>query len=174
METQDNIVSYNKKWKNIYNIIFFVFVLLITISLVSYNYFLNKDIAAINNQIELRQTSITNINKDENINLYNLINVNRKILEKLEKRSQVITFIEHLNKVKNDYRMDLKGFSYSDWILSSSVTIINNTDAFAYNLAETFISSYRKNEKNIFELWFINSIKWNDNIKFNVEFKLKD
>jgi len=50
-----------------HSLIFFIVSVLITLILVLYNYSLNRDIAAIDSEIKVKEMSITEINKDKNI-----------------------------------------------------------------------------------------------------------
>ncbi len=173
MEIKDNVIQ-KKKVNNLYSILLFTSVLIITISLFAYNFFLKKDIERKSLEINQREASITEINKDSSIWLYNLLNNNKVVLEKFRKRSNITGIISHIKRIELKYKLNIDWFTYNWWDLSSNVIIENNTDAFAYNIAREFISGYRTDDARMFDLGFVSSIKWNDNIGFSIELKLKD
>ena len=81
MEINNDSMSYWWNKKNMHSLIFFIVSVLITLILVLYNYSLNRDIAAIDSEIKVKEMSITEINKDKNIWFYNLYSSNKKIFE---------------------------------------------------------------------------------------------
>jgi len=161
------------KDKNILSITFFLVTVLVTLWLLSYNYFIDNNITSLQKEINITEQSIAEINTNKDISIYKLISSNRKALNDLEAKSNITSFIEHLNNVKQWYNIDLRWFNYQNWELKTSVIIENSTDALSYNTAKDFIKKYRINENSKFNLWFINSITWNDKITFNISLNLK-
>ena len=174
METEQIVVPFKKKTKNLYSMVFFLLVVLLTWSLFWYNYVLKGSIDSMKNEINKKEMSILDINKDENISIFNLVNTNKLVLEKMRQRSDITAFISHVKKIENKYKLNISWFNYNGWILTSGVSLVNTTESLAYDLANKFISLYREDKSNPFDLWFIWSVKWNDNLKFSIELKLKD
>ena len=173
MEINNDSMSYWWNKKNMHSLIFFIVSVLITLILVLYNYSLNRDIAAIDSEIKVKEMSITEINKDKNIWFYNLYSSNKKIFEKLSKQSDLNTYINHIDGIKEKYNIKFNSFNYSKWALDLSAIVEWSSESFAYNLVNDFIIWYRSDENSLFDLWFIQSFSGNDNIKFNVNFTLK-
>jgi len=172
LENDNNIENIPKE-RNILSIIFFLICVFISIWLLTYNYIIDKDITAVNIEINKTEINIAEINKDKNISINKLINSNRQALNDLRAKSNIIGFVKHLNKIKEWYKIDLRWFNYQNWELQTSVTAKSNTDTLSYNMVSDFIRKYRNNKDNQFNLNFINSITWNEKINFNISLVLK-
>jgi len=173
MKLENNNIENTPKDKNILSITFFLTCVLMTIWLLTYNYSIDKNIKSINIEINKADIGIAEINKDKNISINKLINSNSQALNDLKTKSNITGFIKHLNDIKEWYNIDLRWFNYQNWELQTSVIVKSTTDALSYNTASDFIRKYRNNKNNLFNLNFINSIKWNDKINFNISLVLK-
>lgn len=147
--------------------------ILIVISLFSFNYYLETQIDSKQSKIAEFDASIKEKQKDKSVQVYNLIKENKKLIEELDKKSQINKFIYHIRELQWTYSVIFKWFNYSNGEIASNVYIPFSTDISAANRASYFIKSYREDKKSLFDLEFINSFNWYDSMTFNVNFKLK-
>lgn len=170
------VLQEEQKWKGNLVKIGYMFLgisLLIVISLFSVNYYLETKITGLEGKINNYNLSIKEKQKDKSIQVYNLLKENKKVIEDLDKKSQINKFIYHIREVQNTYWLLFKWFSYTNWVVSLSVYIPFNTDMTAANRASYFIKSYREDKSALFDLDFINTFNWYDSMTFNANLKLK-
>lgn len=155
------------------SIFFFLFVILLTVGLFSYNYYLKQQSIEIQSKIEWYNKSIAEVEKDNSFKIYALIDANKKIIEKLTERSKITNYINHLEQVAKDYWVVFWGFNISGWKLDTSISIENDDYSLAYKKLVKFIKNYRKDKEALFKLGFITRVTWYDSIKFNLNFEIK-
>lgn len=152
----------------IFPIILLVIVILSTIGIYWYNYSLEKENNKIYERLANIEKNIWILNKNENIRIYNLIQKNKKILTKLEKYSQITYFINSMEYIKKQYWLNFKWFNYSNWIISTKAS------ALFYSSASKFIEEYRKDEKEIFNIWFISKVTGSRELSFDLKLEIKN
>lgn len=171
--TEQNFIS-NSSRLPVWSIILFVVVLLSTVWLFVYNWFVEKNISEIEKNISEIEKNIANINKNKQVQIYNLIYQNKKTIDTLNKRNKIVSYIEHINSLSEIYWLNFSGFSMNNWVIKTKVTSNSiDNDSIAYQKVVSFISNYKDNENFMFDIWFINSFDGMDSIKFNLEFSLK-
>jgi len=141
--------------------------------LYAFNYSLEAKISKLDEKIVNFDNSIKAKQKNKTIQVYNLLKENKKVIEDLDKKSKINKFIAHLRETQNTYWLTFKGFNYTNWVVSMSVYIPFKTEMSAANRTTFFIKSYREDKASLFDLDFINTFNWYDNMTFNVNFKLK-
>jgi len=57
--------------------------------------------------------------------------------------------------------------------IQTEVSSLSDTNRLAYSKVKNFIAKYREDKDSLFNLNFINSFEWMDDIKFKVKFTLK-
>lgn len=147
--------------------------ILIVWGLFWFNYYLETKIDVLEKNITQYDNSIKEKQKDKKIQVYNLLKDNKKVIEDLDKKSQINKFIYHIRELQNTYRVVFKWFNYTNGIVSMSAYIPFSPDMTAANRATYFIKSYREDKNALFDLDFINTFNWYDNMTFNVNLKLK-
>ncbi len=150
-----------------------LFSIFLTVGLYFYNYYLENSLDSIKIEVKEIDELTEKLKNDKNIQVYNLVDLNRTKLLGLEKKSRIMDFINHVRALEKTYSIIFKGFSYNNWNLSMQATAPFWEDTLASNKVSLFIKSYRETSWNPFELTFINSFIWYDTINFNVNFKLK-
>lgn len=146
----------------------------ITWSIYFYNYLTSNSIVNLKNWIEASKNAIADLKKNDRVQTYNLLELNSKNIAMLDKKSNVVEYIEHFKSIKAKYFLDFNWFSYSDLKITTNVT--SEKDSYpAYVKVANFIERYRLDgEKDAkFKLPFINSITGQDEIKFSVNFEVK-
>lgn len=134
--------------------------------LININKWLQKEITQI-------ESNITEVQNDKNIQIYSLLQLNKNVIEKYESMNKITDFINHLNTVKTKYNLQFNGFNLTDWKITTDVSVISDDSWIAFQKARDFINKYRQDTTALFGLWFINSFEWMDEIKFNVDLKIK-
>ena len=164
------------------SISFLIIVITITLSLHVYNNSIIYNNQKIKSNISLIDKSIFDIWKNKKLQTYNLLIINKEIINSFNLLNNINKYIVHMNNIWAKYNIDLIGFNLTKWIINTSIkilpdsNIINNNNKFnklSYQKASYFINDYRKDENALFELDFIKSIQWVDEMRFNITFKIK-
>ncbi len=172
---------YKKKKINpfIISIGFLIFSIILTIMLYFYNISLLAKNNEIKDNIDIKQSSIIELQKDSKIVILGLCNMNKNSIEKLEDYSRITLYIKHLIDLKRKYNINFKGFKYSNWELSTEVVAKSDSYMINYKKVAKFIKEYRKNE-DLSALFNLNLVKnilssndWIDN-SFNITLTLKN
>lgn len=152
---------------------FFSLAIVLTVGLFAYNSYLSKSIESVTNEIAQIDWSISKIQENRSIQVYNLIQENKKVLATLEKKSKVKDFIYHIRSLEIPFGLTFKWFNYTNWNLSMQVLAPFDSNTLASNRVSMFIKAYREDKNAPFELWFVNTFNWFDSMTFSVNFKLK-
>lgn len=168
-----NILKKDNKWTYFSSIVFLICIVVFTFLLYFYNNILDREINDIKTKISLREQEINDLEKDKEIQIYALLDKNQEIVKKLSKISQVTKFINHLDETSEVYNLTFKWFNLSNWKLKTIWLWENDDNWIAYKKISSFIKRYRNDNNTLFNLWFINWIKWIDSIKFNLDFDIK-
>ena len=162
-----------KKGNFTFSISFLSIVILLTASIFFYNSFLEKKQKAMQVEIKNLDSAISEIQSNKDLQIYNLLALNKKSIDLLKKNSQITRFINHLKVISSKYDLSFKGFNYSSPSLTTSVEISSDEKGLAYLRASNFIKSYRQTPEALFELDFINSISGHDRMSFDLRFLVK-
>jgi len=171
-EEQINI-SKKKKW-NTKSIVFLLFVVLSTVAMNFYNNSIKNDIEKIKSEISVYESSINDVKKDKKIQIYSLLELNANVLDTYKRNNKITTYINHMNVIQAKYDLVFKWFTFSNWELSTKAEIISDDKAIAYQKTRDFLRDYRKDKKALFDLDFVNQITGMDDMKFKVNFKVKN
>jgi hypothetical protein len=164
----------NKKNKEfLYSLWFLSFVLVISIGIFWYNTFLVKANQELEEQIINIDNSLNEVKKDKRIQIKELIDINKSILKELDKKSNVVNYIKHLRLLNSKYGINLEGFDYNAWKITTTAKISSDERGPAYGKLVRFIQDYRLNKDNELDLMFVNTISGHDTIEFTANFKLK-
>lgn len=157
--------------------IFLVAVIVSTLWLFWYNYYIWKTNASMAEEQARLEWAINDLKTKKDIQIYELLSTYNNQLSKLERNSDLVKYMEHMDDIEKNYWVSFSGFSISDWEIKTTVTarrIWIRTESSTYKKVSDFIEKYRTDENALFELKFINSFEWMDEIKFNVSLKIKD
>ncbi|MDP2090083.1 MAG: hypothetical protein Q8K30_00670 [Candidatus Gracilibacteria bacterium] len=173
----EDIKVLSDKSKSTYfsSIVFLVVVVVITVLLYLYNNYLKNNILDIQNTITTVESSINEVENDKNIQIYRLIQLNKEVIASYESMNNITKYINNLNILEREYNLDFTGFEISKGEISTSV--ITSTDqelGAAYQKTRDFIKKYREDKKALFDLAFITSVEGMVDMKFNVNFKIKN
>nr|MDD3720026.1 hypothetical protein [Candidatus Gracilibacteria bacterium] len=172
------MISLNEKQTNKSNLLylgyfFLLFSVVLTASLFFYNLNLEKNIVANTDKINQINESITKLQDDKNIQVYNLLQQNKNVLADLTKKSRIKDFIYHVRSLEGIYGIVFKGFNYNNGNLSLQASAPFNSTTLASNRVSMFIKSYREDPKSMFDLGFINNFNGFDSMTFGVNLTLK-
>ena len=163
------------KWLSITApVILLILVLLSTIWLYWYNYVVEWKNEKLDIRISEKETEITKIKEDKNIQVFALISDNNRVLKKLESYSQITKFIEWLTYIEDNYGLVLEWFNYSNWIITTKAKTNPEKVSNAYIATSSFIEEYRKDKNVKFKLPFISKVVWNSDMSFNLKLEVKD
>lgn len=168
-----NITIKNKVSNYIASIIFLIVVLIITVSLHFYNYYVWNEVEKIKTNISSIDASISSVEKDKRLKIYSLLELNKELINSYNKMNDVTKYINHMNVISSKYKLKFSGFNLAKWEITSNVSMVSDNDWIAYQRAKDFISKYRIDKKALFDLKFISSVEWMDDMKFKVNFKVK-
>lgn len=172
--TPQNFISSSSKIPKL-PLVFLVLTLLTSLGLFFYNSNVSKSISVSKFEKEKIEKSISDLkNKNNEIQIYNLLMENKSVILELDKRNKVIEYINHLKSISILYSIDFWGFSMRDWVISTSaISKSIDNQSIAYMKVVDFMKKYKIKEDALFDLWFIGSFQWMDTMKFNIEFTLK-
>ena len=165
----------NKKTSSSYmtSLVFLIIVIVSTVGLNYYNNSLITEVESIKNSINTIDDNIAEVEKDKNLQIYSLLELNKWVIESYEKMNNITKYINHMNIISRVYDLEFTGFNLSNWVLSTNIEIMSDDNWIAYVKTKDFIKKYRNDAKALFDLSFINSVEWMDIMKFKVDFKIK-
>lgn len=171
----EDIKVLNEKSRSAYfsSTLFLFIVVLATIVLYFYNNHLKTSIEEIQTSITTIDSSINEVENDKNIQIYRLIELNKSVISSYESMNKVTKYINHMNVIKGKYNLEFDWFDLSKWVITTNIKTTSNDEWLAYQKTRDFISKYRQDTKALFNLGFVTSVEWMDEIKFKVNFKIK-
>lgn len=171
----EDIKVLNEKSRGTYfsSILFLLVVVIATTVLYLYNNHLKSNIEEIQASITTIESNINEVENDKNIQIYRLIQLNKTVISSYESMNDVIKYINHINVIKGKYGLMFMGFDLSKWEIVTNIKTSSDGEWLAYQKTRDFINKYRQDSKALFNLGFISSVEWMDEIKFKVNFKIK-
>lgn len=163
----------SKKKNLVLPISFLLFVIFISVGLFTYNKYLQKQKVDFDAETFKVQQIIEELNNKPEIQVYSLLENNKGVIKELEKRSQVTTYLRHLNSLENNYWVKFEWFNLMEGKINSTAIIESTNEKPAYEKTRDFVRNYRTDTWALLDLEFINLIEWNDTMKFDVNFKIK-
>lgn len=175
---EEKLLVDNKKMKlPLVPTIFLIFTIVLGLWLFGINYSISSSNEKLQEEINMTNTAIENFRKDKKIQVVELLENYKSDILKYEKNSDLVKYIEHMEEIEKKYKLSFSGFSFSEWEIKSEI-LVRKIDVKweddAYLKVSKFIKNYREDENSLFELKFINSFEWMNDIKFNVNFKIKN
>ena len=171
--TEVNIITKKTNSSLISSIGFLAIVVLSSIALNFYNNSLLVEIEKIKTNIISIEKNINDINKDKNLQIASLLELNASIIDSFELMNNVTTYIIHMNNIATKYNLEFNWFNLSNWKITTNVKAISDKEWIAFQKIRDFIKKYRTDSKSLFDLDFVNNIEWMDEIKFTANFKIK-
>lgn len=156
--------------------VFLIFVFVVTVWLYAYNYYLTNENSNLSTEKDGLTTAISSKKEDKNIQVFDLLKKSSFSISKMELNNKVVTYIEHLADISKKYGLNFSGFSLNNGEIKTEVTarkIAIRWNAQTYEKISKFIKEYKEDEERLFDLDFINSFEWMDEMKFSVNFKIR-
>jgi hypothetical protein len=129
---------------------------------------------ALQGKITQIDANIDELSKDKSLEVFALINANKKTIDIMQSRSNVTTYIKHMKSIAGLYDLEFRGFEISGSQIYTNAFIRSDDNGIAYKKLIKFIENYRNNENSLFELSFINRVLGYDDMKLGIRFKVKD
>lgn len=159
----------------IFSVGLFVLVFALTIWLSVFNYYSQKSINTLNEELSTVKTNLETEKQDWYYVVYNQLQNSKIILEKYRNLSAIPEFVANLETLSKDKNIEFTWFAYSDWKIKSKAKVVNTELSTASKKLSDFIGYFRdENNNHIFSLDFVNYLEGQDNISFNVEFDLNN
>lgn len=172
MEEVKMINSKPSKWY-ITSITFFIIVTVSTILLYFYNNSIVNQQEEIKNEISTIDKSIYTLENDKNLKIYNLIISNKSILDWYKQMNEVTKYILDLGKLEKMYDIKFVGFDLVKLNIKTNVFATTDENWNSYTKIKNFIKKYREDSSSLYDLDFITSFEWMDEIKFSASLAVK-
>lgn len=170
-----DIKFYEKKKSQSFYTALFLFLLVITITgvLYYYSYTQNNTLQTYKTTLTQVEKSISEIQKDEKIQIYSIYAENKDVFRQLAEWSKIPSMINHLKRVFSIQWVNYSWFSYRDGKATTELSLETNDSWYAYEKLTKFLKNYRGNEEALFTIGQISSFSWYDRINFSAELTLK-
>jgi hypothetical protein len=88
--------------------IFLFIVIFLTISVAFYNSYLEKEITKLETQVEEHKAEVKKLESQKKVYVYSLILLHKSILKKMDERSHITKYIDHLDTMKEHYNLEMR------------------------------------------------------------------
>lgn len=155
------------------SLIFFIVVVVFTLSIYFFNSYIEGKVENIKSEINSIEKSISEVEQNEKLQVYSLLEINKELISSYNKMNNITKYINHMNVIWWKYDLNLLGFNLSEGEIITNINVLSDNKWIAYEKTRDFIKNYRNDEKALFNLWFINSVEWMDDMSFKVTLKIK-
>ncbi len=190
VEKKEKKKSSMSSWeKRLYSAIsIFIALLVVTIWIYFYNNKIVEENKKLKEDLVTVDAYIEQLENDEQVKIYNIYSKNKDKFDLISKKSDIPSFLEHLEKLYYNNNLKFKWFSLYDWKISVWVIadsdkkeVLYRNEKPVYKKEKTdyekvydFLSRYETYNERIFKIKDINKFIWWDEIKFNIIFELED
>ena len=154
--------------------VFLWLVILLTIILYSYNFYLEWKNNDLKNEYTVKQKLVAEKKQQKKLKIYSLYTMNKANIDKLEKYSNIKLFLNHLESITNKYHIIFKWFNYSNWEIKTIAYAVSDSKSIDYQKTVKFLRDYQKDSRALFN---IQPIRWVNTLessqKFPIVFKIK-
>ena len=173
--TLENEIYKSPKSKTFtFSTIFLWLVVLLTIWLYSYNYYLEWKNNELKDEFTQKQKLVAEKKQQKKLKVYSLYTMNKASIEKLKKYSKIKLYINHLYSIENKFNIIFKWFNYSNWEIKTTAYSVSDSKNIDYQKTVKFLREYSKSSSSLFN---IKPIKWVNTLeskqKFPIVFKIK-
>lgn len=155
------------------SIILFCFTLCSTLFLSYANKNIVSEVDGYNKKIEERDESLKNLENNEELQVYALLEANKKSLDLLKKRSQIVSYVQHLKWIARAYDLEISWFQMDWWVIRTQVEAKSDDLWVSYKKIVHFMKAYKENKKALFDIEPIKTFRWYDNLRFHIDFRIK-
>lgn len=169
------VKSIAKKTRSSYvtSLVFLWIVAISTIAIHFYNSYWVAEIEKLKSSIISIESNIAEVEKEKNLQIYSLLELNKEVIESYELMNKVTKYINHMNTIVWKYNLELTGFDLVNWKIKTNIKVISDDNWIAFQKTRDFINNYRSDEKALFDLDFITGVEWMDDMKFKANFIIK-
>lgn len=157
------------------SLICLIVVIVITAGVTVGNNILDSDIDDLNADINKNNSSVEALKASSNLlQVSHLYKQNKLLLTKLELRSDIVKYIEHIVDISRIYNVSMTGFAYS-WD-KVDVTVLSRSGIggqVAYKNVVKLLGEYSSWPSALFDLGYITSFAGHDSMKFGVSLFVK-
>jgi len=140
-----------------FSTMFLWLVILLTIWLYSYNFYLEWKNNELKDECSAKQKLVAEKKQQKKLKIYSLYTMNKANIDKLEKYSKIKLYINHLESITNKYNIIFKWFSYFNWEIKTIAYSVSDAKSIDYQKTVKFLREYKKDSKALFN---IEPIKW--------------
>ncbi len=175
MSAVDTNFYEKKRARSFYvSLVLFFIVLATTLGLYLYTKNVEKNNIEVRSQISTLTSSIEEIEKDKNIQVYSIYSRHKELLDRLWEWSKIPSMIVHLKKIFDIHEIKYKWFAYSDGVVQTDLSLETNDSWYAFKKLWKFLTNYRALDENaLFDIEQIPNFTWYDRMNFSAQFKLK-
>ena len=174
----------------LWGVIFFIIVVVITLAVFGYKHKVTTQNNNAKEQISDLQKTLSTLRKDKDVQTYELYDKSRQELEKLSYTSQIPTFYNEVTRLRRLYNFEFSNFSYSKWTIKVTGLAKSDSTEEWYKKFRSLITDFydarftdddidedgnvtQAKLKSIFDLEFVKSFQWPNNVSTLLEFTIK-
>ncbi|MDD3301945.1 MAG: hypothetical protein PHN31_00175 [Candidatus Gracilibacteria bacterium] len=157
----------------IFSYAFFAISILLAVGIFLLTTYYDKKVDKLQGEISTYENSINVKKENKEIQVYSLLQENKKVIDLMDKKSKIKVLVDHVRSIESVYGIKLSGFNYNNGLLSFGVVAPFSVDSYASDRVSNFIKSYREDKNALFTLDFINSFTGFDSMNFSISLKLK-
>lgn len=174
----------------IWGVVFFIFVVIVTATIFWYKQKITTENNNSKQEIAELQKTLSTLRKDKDVQTYELYDKNKSELEILTYNSQIPTFYNEVSRLRRLYNFEFSNFSYSKWTIKVAALAKSDSTEEWYKKFRTLIADFydarftdddidedgniiESNLNSPFDLEFVQSFQWSNNIATLLEFTIK-
>jgi len=157
-----------------FSTIFLWLVILLTIGLYSFNFYLEWKNNDLKEEYSTKQKLVAEKKQQKKLKIYSLYTMNKSAIDKLEKYSKIKLYINHLESISNKYHIIFKWFAYNNWEIKTLAYSVSDAKNIDYQKTVKFLREYKKDSKALFNIEpikLVNTLESSQ--KFPIVFKIK-
>ncbi len=153
--------------------VIFVLLFLVTVGIYGVNMSFSKKVEQLRTELNTQTTQINQLKQDKRLELFQLVEKNKTMLEKYKKMSQIPQYVNDVTQLAKNYRLDILGFSYNVGTIQSKVIAKTDETSFGSVKTKNFLEYFRKQDEHIFSLDFVKNFEWQNDVTFQTQFQVK-
>lgn len=157
----------------IVSIVILSIVVLITAWIKYFDYSLQNKVEAYKAETISLEDEIREIKKDKIVQIYSLVEDNKKLLDEKKALNQIPGYVNEVKKIASEYGLSLKGFDYKSGEITTSAYSVNDENGASFGKITSLLTKYRENKDEMFDIKFVEWFKGSSKIEFNMVLKLK-
>lgn len=159
-----------KQWAVYLALLFLVFTILLTAGLYGYNYRVKSQTEQYKAQLSQVEDSITNIESDPQVKIYNIYKKHSVAMNLLSEKSEISQMVSELKKNMLRYGIKFEWFNYDAGKIETTMLAETDNQGYAYSKITRFLETYRSEAQAMFHIEPISDFEGHDDIEAGVYF----